>query len=256
MRGRLKVCLAVVLALVCGWTLAKAGAFSSPEAPATKPVAEVKKDDAGDDQATTTFDGPMVRQRAAIAVHVTGTADRALIARQMRAAATKQKIAGLTDATFAVFSKEMLDYLVPEMTLVLPEGANTYDGEVLMRDHAFPGVSYYLVRNVLVHDLTFAVIPNGVTPEKAVATEDAEGVLADSLGRYTTAVQQSGLTVKYFGAILSDGEIQVVRAAMARAANVQPDQVAVAASSPGAGVDLTQGVPDLSDDLAGKHQHG
>src|SRR4051794_7086113 len=160
MRARLKFVLALVLALVCGFALAKAGAFSSPGVPATTPVAEVKNDDAGDAQATTTFDGPMVRKRAAIAVPVTANAARGLIARQMRAAAAKLKIAGLSEATFAVFSEDMLNYLVPEMTMVLPEGATTQDGEVLMRDNAFPEVSFYLVENVLVHDLTFAVIPN------------------------------------------------------------------------------------------------
>jgi hypothetical protein len=32
--------------------------------------------------------------------------------------------------------------------------------------------------------------------------------------------------------------------------------VAVEASSPGAGVDLSNGPPDLTDDLAGHHHHG
>jgi hypothetical protein len=255
MRGRLKLCLAVVLALICGWAVARAGAFASPDRPVAKPVAEIVDDDAGDLPATTTFDGPMVHKRAAIALHVATGSDKALIGRQLRAVAKQEKVGPLNDATFAVFSPDLLNYLVPEMTVVLPEGATTQDGEVMMRDHTFTGVTLYLVENVLVHDLTFAVIPDGVTPAAARTVEDTEGVLADSMGRYTTQVQQSGLTVRYFGAVISDGQVRAVREAMARAAHVTPARVAVEATSPGPGVDLSTGTPDLTDDLAGHHHH-
>jgi hypothetical protein len=43
---------------------------------------------------------------------------------------------------------------------------------------------------------------------------------------------------------------------MARAAHVPADQVAVEAAEPGAGVDLSNGAPDLTDHLAGHHHHG
>jgi hypothetical protein len=257
-RGRLKICLAVVIALVCGWAVARAGALGPTGRPAAQqPVAQVVAgDDGGDEQATTSFDGPMVRKRAAIALHLSPGADRRLIGNQMRAAAEQEKIGDLRDATFAVFSADLLNYLVPEMTMVLPENATTEDGEVLMRDHRYTGVTFYLVENVLVHDLTFAVIPDGVSPEAAQAQQDAEGVLADSLNHYTTQVQRSGLTVRYFGAIISDAQVRAVRESMARAAHVTADQVAVEASSPGAGVDLSDGAPDLTDDLAGHQHHG
>jgi hypothetical protein len=256
MRGRLKIGLAVVIALVCGWAVARAGVLGPADRPAVRPVAQVVNDDAGDLRASTTFDGPMVRKRAAIALHVVQGADRKLIGRQLRAAAITEKIGSLQDATFAVFSADLLNYLVPEMTVVLPEDASTEDAEVLMRDHTYTGVTFYLIENVLVHDLTFAVIPNAVTPEAVRAQEDGEGVLADSLGHYSTALQRSGLTVRYFGAIISDGQIRAVREAMARAAHVTAAQVAVEAVEPGAGVDLTNGGPDLTDDLEGHHHHG
>jgi hypothetical protein len=254
-RANLKIVLAVVLALLCGWAVARAGFFASSGSPAVKPVAQISDDDAGDQQATTTYDGPMVRRRVAIALHVAKGADPGLIRRQLRTVAAQEKIGALSPATFAVFSEDMLNYLVPEMTVVLPEGATTEDGEVMMRDHTFTGVTFYLVQNVLVHDLTFAVIPNGVAPERVKARADKEGVLSDSLNRYTTVVQRSGVTVRYLGAIISDRQIEAVRDAMARSAGVAPAQVAVTASEPGPGVDLSQGVPVLTDDLAGHHHH-
>jgi hypothetical protein len=252
MRGRLGLVFVVLLAVLAGWVVARS---TGDPRPATRPVAQIADDDAGDQRATTTYDGPMVHRRAAIALHVSTGADRALIERRLRAQATARKIGGVSDATFAVFSPDLLKYLVPEMTVVLPEGATTRDAEVLMRDHTYPGVTFYLIENVLVHDLTFAVIPDGVTPGAARDTEDREGILSDSLGRYTTEVQRSGLTVRYFGAILSDTQVLTVRAAMGRAAHVPADRVAVEATSGGAGVDLSNGTPDLTDDLAG-HHHG
>lgn len=254
-RTNLRLGLVVLLALLCGWAVARAGAGGTSETPAVKPVASVN-DDAGDEQATTSYDGPMVRKRVAIALHVADGADRRLIGRQLQAAARTEKVGPLRDATFAVFSATMLNYLVPEMTVVLPEGGTTEDAEVLMRDHKFTGVTFYLIENVLVHDLTFAVIPNGVTPEAASAQQDAEGVLSDSLNHYVTTVQRSGLTVRYFGAIISDGQVQAVREAMARAAHVTPDRVAVEPSSPGPGVDMSNGAPDLTDDMVGMHHGG
>ncbi|HEX8347154.1 MAG TPA: hypothetical protein VF657_20810 [Actinoplanes sp.] len=224
--------------------------------PEVRPVAVVVGDDAGDGRATTTFDGPMVRQRAAIAIRPVDGADRRQIARQVRAAARAEKVGPLADATFAVFSEEMLTYLVPEMTFVLPEGKSVQDGERVMRDHRFPGVAFHLVQPVLVHDLTFAVIPAaGVSPGAVRAAQDREGILADSLNRYVTEVQPAGVTVRYFGALLSDAQILAVREAMGRAAQVPADRVAVAATTSGGGVDLSHGSPDLTGGRGSGHGH-
>jgi hypothetical protein len=217
-----------------------------------RPVLRAVTDDAGDARATTTYDGPMVRRRAAVAIRPTAGADRAAIRRQVRAAAAAEKIGPLTDATFAVFSPELLRYLVPEVVLVLPEGATEQDAEVVMRDHRYPTVAFHLVESVLVHDLSFAVVPEGVPTDTARGRVEREGVLSDSLGSYTLEAQAAGLVVRYFGALISDGQVLAVRAALARAAQVTPDRVFVEASTPGAGVDLStdQGAPTEA-----VHQH-
>jgi hypothetical protein len=228
--------------------------YAYPVAEPPAPVAHVVVGDKGDGLAGTSFDGPMVRRRAAIAIHPAPGADRASIARELRDLAAEAKIGSLTDATFAVFSEDMLAYLVPEMTLVLDEDARVYDAEAFMRDHQPASVAFYLVQPVLVHDLTFCVIPAaGVTPEQVSQRQDAEGVLGDSLNRYVTDVQPDGVTVRYFGAVLGDAQIAAVRESMARAAGVPPEQVHVEANLPGPGVDLSDGVPDLSDKPHGGH---
>jgi hypothetical protein len=181
----------------------------------------------------------MVRRRTAIAVHTVDGSDRNLIGKQLRAAADGERSGPLSDATFAVFSSELLKYLVPELVVVLPEGATLEDGEALMKHHSYPGVAFYLVESVLVHDLTFAVVANGVAPAEMRDRVDDEGVLSDSLGHYTTAVHGSGLVIKYFGALLSDGQVLAVRESIARAADVAVDRVLVEPSSSGAGVDLS-----------------
>ncbi|GID94089.1 hypothetical protein ACFQFC_09485 [Amorphoplanes digitatis] len=243
----------LVLALLAGGGAAMArwgGWLAEPAQAATGPVT----DDAGDELATTTFDGPMVRKRAAVAIHPAKGADRGQIARELRAAAQRAKLGTLTDATFAVFSPEMLEYLVPEQTLVLDEGVSVPDAEAFMRDNQPASVAFYLVQPVLVHDLTFAVVPAaGVLPADVATVIDREGVLSDSLNRYRTTVQRSGLTVRYFGAIISDGQVEAVRQALGRAAHVPADRVAVAANLPGPGVDLSHGIPDLTTKASGHH---
>ncbi|MEU7903568.1 hypothetical protein [Actinoplanes sp. NPDC049118] len=256
-RGRrgtaLRWCLVLVLVL-CGAVAAARGGWLADPAPA-QAVSGPVTDDAGDELATTTFDGPMVRRRAAIAIHPAKGADRGQIARELRAAAQRARVGTLTDATFAVFSPELLEYLVPEQTLVLDEGVSVPDAEAFMRDHQPASVAFYLVQPVLVHDLTFAVVPApGVMPADVSAVVDSEGILSDSLNRYRTTVQRSGLTIRYFGAIISDGQVEAVRQALGRSARVPADRVAVAASLPGPGEDLSHGIPDLTPKAG--HHHG
>jgi hypothetical protein len=248
MRGRILSAVAVVLLLIVAGALVRSGGRPA----ALIPVAG-SEGDAGDKPATTTYDGAMVRKRAAIAIHPVAGADRAHIRRELTGLAAAQHVGPLAEATFAVFSEEMLNYLVPEMTFVLPETVDVEHAEAFMRDHQPADVAFYLVQPVLVHDLTFAVIPgDGVTPTVARQWQDREGVLADTLNHYVTSVQSAGLTVRYFGAILSDASIATVREAMGRAAHVPADRVQVEANMPGPGVDLSQGVPDLS---AGSPHH-
>jgi hypothetical protein len=236
--------------LLAGLLVAAAGVawYAYPAAEPPTPVAHVVVGDKGDGLAGTSFDGPMVRRRAAIAIHPGPGADRAAIARELRALAAEAKIGSLTDASFAVFSEDMLEYLVPEMTFVLDEDVRVYDAEAFMRDHQPASVAFYLVQPVLVHDLTFGVVPaDGVPPARVSQRQDAEGVLGDSLNHYVTDVQPDGVTVRYFGAVLGDAQIAAVRESMGRAAGVPADRVHVTANLPGPGVDLSHGAPDLSD---------
>lgn len=212
------------------------------------------KGDSGDKQVITTYDGPMVRKRAAIAIHPDDGADRGAIRDELLAAAKKAKLGTLTEATFAVFSEEMLNYLVPEMTFVLPEGTPVAAAEAFMRDYRPDDVAFYLTQTVLVHDLTFAVIPaSGIEARTVRDTLKNEGILTDSLNRYDTTVQPAGLTVRYFGAVVSDATIATVRTAMGQAAGVPVERVLVEGSLPGAGVDLSDGVPELGGGKSGGH---
>jgi hypothetical protein len=144
--------------------------------------------------------------------------------------------------------------MVPEMAFVLPEGKTLFQAEAFMRDHQPADVAYYLTQPVLVHDLTFAVIPAaGVKPAAVRDRLDAEGILADSLNRYDIAVQKAGLTVHYFGAVVSDPTIATVREAIGRAAKVPADRVLIEGTLPGPGVELDNGVPNLHDGPHGHH---
>ena len=254
-QSRSRVLVVLILVVACAAVLLRAGGwFTRPVA--VQPVAKITSaDDAGDQQATTTFDGPMVRRRAAIGIHPVKGADRAHITEELAAIAKKTKVGPLEPATFAVFSSTMLEYLVPEMTFVAPEGVSVESAEAMMRDFQPSAVAFYLVQPVLVHDVTFAVIPAaGVKAADAAAVEDREGILTDELGKYRTSVQRSGVTVRYFGAILSDAAIEAVRDAMARAAKVPETQVQVSANEPFAGVELS-GSTALTDDESTHHHH-
>lgn len=250
---RTRVLVVLILVVTGVAALLRFGGWFDRPPVAAEPVAVVSGDDTGDGQATTTFDGTMVRRRAAIGIRPARGADRATITQQMNAMAAGSKLGPLEPATFAVFSKTMLEFLVPEMTFVAPEGVSVESAEAMMRDHQPSDIAFYLVQPVLVHDVTFAVVPaSGITPAAVAATEDREGILTDVLGRYRTTVQRSGVTVRYFGAILSDVSISSVRSAMGRAAGVPAAQVQIAANNPLAGVELDGGV-DLTDNEASHH---
>ncbi|MEV6636386.1 hypothetical protein AB0M54_37135 [Actinoplanes sp. NPDC051470] len=252
---RARICLVLVVLVAGALLVGRAGGwFANPIAASTTPVARVVSDDTGDGQATTTFDRAMVRKRAAIGLHPGPGADRAKIAREMRAIARQTRLGALQPATFAVFSREMLEYLVPEMTFVAPEGVSVEKAEAMMRDHQPADVAFYLVQPVLVHDITFGLVTAGTSAEDVRKAADYEGIVTDTLGRYTTSVQKQGLAIRYFGAVLSDYSIGVVRDALGRAAGVPADRVQVSANRPGPGVDLSNGV-NLVDNEA-THHHG
>lgn len=243
----------LVLTLLAASALFVVWRGSGGPGPAPVPAVPVSaRGDLGDERAVTTFDGAMVRKRAAIAIHPAPGADRARITREMRSIARTAKLGPLEPATFAVFDEELLGYLVPAMTFVAPEGVPVTAAEAAMRDHQPADVAFYLVRQVVVHDVTFALVSRSAA--KVAAAADQEGILTDVLGRYRAGVQRSGLTVRYFGAVLSDESIAAVRDALGRAAGLPADRVQVSANLPGPGVDLSNGVR-LDDDVK-SHGHG
>jgi hypothetical protein len=251
MRRPVRLVAALAVLMVAGVAIQQ---NTVPAEPATaSPVAV--KGDAGDDVAPTTFDGPMVRKRAAIAIRPAKGADRDHIRAELADRVKKHpRVHGpLTEATFAVFSESMLNYLVPEMTFVLPEDVRATDAEAFMRDEQPDDVAFYLVEPVLVHSLTFAVIPSAATPEAVLDRANSEGILTDVLGEYDASAEPAGVMVRYFGAVLSDASIDSVKQALSRAAGVSPDRVWVEPTEATGGVDLSNGVPDLGDAPHGHH---
>lgn len=242
MRTRFRVAAGVVAALLLGGGVLEVTG-DRPEAAAA--VTE-DRGDSGDEQVVTTFDGAMVRQRAAVGVLPARGADPAHVRAELQAAA-KGTVGTLAEATFAVFAPGVLELVVPEITFVLPENVTLSRADAFMRDHQPDDVAFFVVQPVLVHDVTFAVIPAaGLDPATVRDREESEGILTDELNQYVTSVQPAGLTVRYFGAVLSDSTIQSVRDALGRAAQVPADRVQVTANLPGPGVDLSTGLPHLT----------
>ncbi|NMO52662.1 hypothetical protein HH310_15855 [Actinoplanes sp. TBRC 11911] len=241
MRGRIK------LGISFGLVVAGIAAISWNLAPAS--VAAVDpgdKGDSGDAQVISTYDGPMVRKRAAIGILPSKNADLDHIRAEVLALAKREKVGPLTESTFAVFNEHLLTYLVPQLTFIAPEGVSVTRAEAMLRDYQPADVAFHVTDTVLVHDLTFAVIPAAGVQPAAVSKElDEEGILTDSLNFYDTKVQQAGLTVHYFGAVVSDSTVSTVRKEMGRAANVPAERVLVEGTLPGPGVDLSDGVPAL-----------
>jgi hypothetical protein len=251
MRARLRLAVGLAAALVV-----TAGAVRVTGAqPEPAVAAVIDHGDSGDEQVLSSFDGAMVRKRAAIGVLPARGADVAGVRAELLRLWRGTGQAGTpADGTFAVFSEQMLEYMVPQVTLVAPEGVTLSRAEAFMRDHQPDDVAFYLTEQVLVHDITFAALPaQGVDSKVVSARLDAEGILTDELNHYVTTVQPAGITVRYFGAVLSDRTIRSVREAMGRAAQVPADRVQVTANLPGPGVDMSQGIPDLSRPHGGHH---
>jgi hypothetical protein len=232
-----------------------AGALQLPGG-TPEPAAAVVADhgDSGDTQALTSFDGAMVRKRAAIGLLPQKGADLAHIRAEMQARAKRSKIGPFAEATFAVFTPEVLKLVVPEITFVLPENVPLSRADAFMRDHQPADVAFFVVQPVLVHDITFAVIPAfGVTPTTVRDRMEYDGIVTDQLNHFETTRQPAGLTVRYFGAVLSDTTIKSVRAALGGAAQVPGDRVQVSANLPGPGIELDYGPPNLFGNPHGHH---
>lgn len=193
----------------------------------TTTAQQISANDAGDGPIVSSYDGPMIRYRVAVAVHVLDNAQavHARVSRQMAAAAPAERIGTLTESSFSVFSSELLSYLVPNLTMVLPENSTLEDGERLMRNHHYPDVGFYLVEQVRMHDIAFTVY--SANPRQVSTDVDREGVLTDSLGKYKTTVNPYSTVFSYFGPVLSDSQILADRESIARAVGVNVSKVIV-----------------------------
>jgi hypothetical protein len=250
MRAPLKIAagIAAALALTAGVLEMTGG---TPD-PAVAVVAD--HGDAGDKQTLTSFDGAMVRKRAAVGLVPQRGADEAAVVAEMQALARTHKIGTLTPASFGVFKPELLELVVPPITLVMPEDYPLTRTDAFMRDFQPDDVAFFVVQPVLVHDITFAVVPAfGVAPAQVRDRVEYDGILYDELNHYVTSVQPAGVTVRYFGAVLSDKTITSVREALGDAARVPASRVQVSANQPGPGIELDYGVPDLLSHGAGHH---
>ena len=190
------------------------------------------------------YDGLMVRRCEAVTVTVAPGADARAVRVLLHAAGDRAGLP-LLDLSPGVLPAASLDVTVPDIVACLPQSASAADADLLL-PQPLPGEQRHSVQAVLVHDLAFAVRPERGTPADAASAIDREGSLADTLGHYDVVSGTAGeLQVLYTGQLLGDDEVDSVRAAVARAADMPVPSVTVLPRSPlGTGVDLrTEPVP-------------
>ncbi len=257
----------LLLATVAGCTAGATvtGGGSTTTAGAGSAGAAETSTDVGNGRPRVSHDGLMVRHRVVMAILPTPRADVVALRRELdRAAAARHTT--LTDISPSVLDPVDQENLAPDVTLVLPAGATEADAEALIDPAgtpgaALPGVQDYEVASVLVHDLRFAV--RAADPSALTASLAREGILADALGRYSTASGHGRLEVSYTGPLLSDDLVEAVRRGIARGEGVPPSSVAVLPrSTTGTGVLLSQEpapapvVEDAAPRPAAGHGHG
>ncbi|TFC77847.1 hypothetical protein E3T23_12900 [Cryobacterium cheniae] len=232
---------AVVL-LVIGLTgctaIAQPGLKSKPPASATVLAGEPGAD-LGNGRPAVTFDGLMVRRRVVVAIQPRTTADLVSLRGQLEQAAGRLRLS-LTDVSPTVLDADVLESLVPELIVALPEGGTVDDaGRLIDLTPSFGGVDVveFQIGPVLVHDLRFAV--RAGEPQALRESIDREGILTDALGVYDTSVENGELRIDYTGPLLSDDLIQSIRVGIARPARAGADEVSVSPrSTEGVGVQM------------------
>ncbi|OFI37362.1 hypothetical protein BIU82_09860 [Arthrobacter sp. SW1] len=228
---------------------------------ATPAGAAVAAADLGNGRPSVGYDGPMVRRRLVIAVHPAEGADIAALRRTLMAAGSLRSLA-LEAIQPTVLEQAVLDHLVPELIVALPESTTRAAAEALAdaaftRGGATPGVEHVHVQQVLVHELRFTV--RSAEPEALAAAIDREGILSDALGNYGKDVARDGLAIDYTGPLLSDAMVESVRHGIARQAHVPDSAVAVSPRTAGGGVDMsTEPLPaqPTSQPTSGGDDHG
>jgi hypothetical protein len=233
-RGCLALATAAAAVLVAGYA-------TGPGSPAPTDTGQVGGSAVGNARPLVTYDGLMVRRCQAVAVYPAVRGSAATLRSALHAVA---KAAGspLRDLPADVLSAATLEVAVPDVVACLPAGQGAADAERLLAV-ALPGADHQAAEPVLVHDLAFSVHPRSSNVGVLSDALDREGVLADALGSYELAGSgpTGDLVVGYTGPLLSDGEIELLREAIARPAGTTAAEVGVRPRSvEGVGVELSQ----------------
>jgi len=217
------------------------------ESAATKVGAQSEEGhDLGNGRPAVSFDGLMVRRRVVIAVHSTLEANVEGIRKKLDTAAAARNTV-LSNISPDVLEPAVLQQVVPEVIVALPDTASVEDGRAIVtkateEGTAKLGVNNFYVLPVLVHDLRFSVKTGN--PAALSAAVDREGILSDALGNYDTAARDGELSISYTGPLLGDELVETVRGGMARQAHVASSTIAVGPkSTSGAGVDMATEPP-------------
>jgi hypothetical protein len=188
--------------------------------------------------AVSVYDGQLVRRCEAVAVWADDPSGIDALRRELHAQAEESQVR-LLDLPAGVVAPATLAVGIPDVVACLPWDVEP-DRVSQLLPRPLPGQLRTAQESVLVHDLVLGVRPTtGISD--AIAALDQEGMLADLLGEY--AVDGSGpageLTVRYTGPLLSDAEVEAVRAAIGRAAGTTAAAVAVGPGpAPGPGIEL------------------
>ncbi|TFD08031.1 hypothetical protein E3T35_18745 [Cryobacterium sp. TMT1-2-2] len=183
----------------------------------------------------------------ALAVRADENTDIPVLRAELERRATDASLT-LSDIASEVLPVGLLDQAVPAPTMLLPAGTEAAQARALVgpavirpeesvsTESATEDPTYFVV-DVLVHDLRFEVEAD--EPAQAADLIATEGIVADAIGSYGTALGDGLLAVDYVGPLLSDRLIESVRIEIARGAGTAASQVAVRPESlTGVGVDM------------------
>lgn len=265
------VVLALALAGCTGGVQTGPAATAAPAAQASNAAAAGTPDrvlaqaeegqDLGNGRPVVSYDGLMVRRRVVIAVHAGPGADTAAIRKRLGAAAGAQQVS-LSAVSPDVLEPDVLQQMVPAVTLALPGTATADDGRTIVKaateeDTGNLGVQDFYVLPVLMHDLRFSVA--AADPAAVSAAVDREGIASDALGNYDTTTRNGRLIISYTGPLLGDETVESVREGISRQAHVPAADVTVTPrSATGTGVDMDTEPPWDPEQLipAPDHAHG
>jgi hypothetical protein len=222
----------VVLGLLISHWTATSDPRPGPAQAAAVPVSrQVGADVAGNGRPVVIrYSGHMVRRCEAVGLYARNPSGQAQLRRELHAAARTLGLT-VTDLAADVLSPATLERAAPDVVACLPEGAGPSVAHRLLAARLV-GADHSTAESVLVHAVTFTVRPVHTTAISLAAAVDREGILSDTLGRYDVDRSSTArLVIRYIGPLVSDSEIDGVRAAIARRAGTSSAAVRVTALS-------------------------